>query len=154
MKRFGYVLLVPVLFFVFTSCGNKAVKPSDTTASTSQTNTTQTQKVEKEKTYSVYGKKLDDTAYSNVIQVFKAAVTAEKESPIPKNIYGTGEATILLIKFFKENLSVKRYGFTQDDIDTYKVFAKKKFSDVLQNEASSAELKDGAQKYLIKLENM
>ncbi len=149
MKRLGLVFL---LLFVLSSCGNKsAVKSDDNPAVTPQTNATQTTA---EKTYSVYGDKLDNTAYSNVIQVFHSALTEEKASPTPKNIYATGEAAVLLVKFFKENLTVKRYGFTQDDIETYKGFAQKKFQDVLQNKVSSEELKTGAQAYLGRIANL
>lgn len=121
--------MVTVLATVF-SCGKEPVKGDN-----KATNST---------VVIVQDSKFDDTAYKNVIAVLKEALDNEKKMASVQNKYEAGRAFVLVAKFIKENIKETRYGFTMDDLTTYKNAAVMRFNDVMNSTSSSEQLKKDA----------
>ncbi len=130
MKRLIVLILALSLGVVFYSCGKDNVKPDG-----NKTNTVKPL---------VQDDKFDDTAYKNVVQVLKEALDRENKMASVKNKYEAGRAFLLVAKFIKENAKDTRYGFTKDDLSTYKNAAIMRFNDVINSSASDEQLKSDA----------
>lgn len=133
MNKMTIACLMTVLLLGIFSCGKDNVKPDDSTTTTTTTTTAIQQ-----------DPKFDDTAYKNVIAVLKEALENEKRLASVQNKYEAGRAFVLVSKFIKENIKDTRYGFTMDDLATYKNAAIMRFNDVINSSSSSEQLKSDA----------
>lgn len=152
MKQlFLSILFMSAIGIMLVSCGGTAVKPGDggqtNSAAVVKTNAVvQPQNTVKDK--------FDDTAYKNVIAVLKAALNAEKSNPTALTKLDSGKALALVAKFLKENIKEPKYGFTPEDIETYKGAALKKFKDVVSDPTAGKETKEKANVEMTKLNNL
>ncbi|NPV00327.1 MAG: hypothetical protein HPY53_02990 [Brevinematales bacterium] len=151
MKKFTMsILFMAAVGVALVSCGGTAVKPGDG----GQTNTTVGKTNAVVQPQNTVKDKFDDTAYKNVIAVLKAALSAEKSNPTALTKLDSGKALALVAKFLKENIKEPKYGFTPEDIETYKGAAMKKFKDVVSDPTAGKETKDKANAEMSKLNNI
>ena len=134
-RIFISLLIGTAIGTILLSCGGDPVKPNggDTNKVVTVDNGTPAVK-----------DKFNDTDYKNVIAVLKTALSAEKSNPIALTKLDSGKAFALVAKFIKEKINVKEYGFSPEDIDTYKAQAKKKFKEVLDDPTASKDTKEKA----------
>ena len=140
MKRITIISLSVIFSIVLVSCGSEK-KPEKKPVTVQQTKAT-------------HDKKFDNTAYKNVIAVLKEALDKEKQQATVENKLEAGRAFALVAKFVKKNMKEPRYGFTKDDLDTYKVAAMRRFTDVANSPVSSEELKNEANAEKAALDNI
>lgn len=143
MKKLLLIVNV-ILLAVFVSCGQE--KPDDTvTGDTAVTpdDTTDTVVIE--------DSRFDDTEWQNVLAVLQETLEAERANSTPDTVLNAGKALVLAAKFIKENMVTVEYGFTDDDIATYKNYATLKFNTVINHASATAEQKAEAEAELAKI---
>ena len=140
MKRITIVSLLAILSLGIVSCGSETKSEKKPVA--------------QQQTKAVHDKKFDDTAYKNVIAVLKEALAKEKQQATVENKLEAGRAFELVAKFIKKNMKEPRYGFTKDDLNTYKAAAMKRFNDVANSPVSSEDLKNQANAEKAALDNI
>lgn len=137
MKYKLHYFIIASLMLLTISCGTKKAEPAPQTKETEPATTI----VKPAPDTPAEKSKFDDTSYRNVIKVLKDAMSVEKDDPSPKNKFNTAKAFELVARFFEENLQVLEYGFTQQDIEDYKMMAIVKCTGVKNDPVASKSLK-------------